>query len=129
MQPGGEKDTVQIECVNITNLAYNWHALTKRVADINFIQEHNLGAKNLKKTKEHLEKAGWTLMCGPCDSNTKKPNARVGVIVRKGAGVTVTEGKIWTEDYQIAYDHGRAAKYHIDSNLHTYCRDMLPRRI
>ena len=43
-------------------------------------------------------------MCGPCDTNTKKPNGGVGVLVRKGAGVTVTNGRIMTKDSQTAQD-------------------------
>ena len=77
---------INIECDNITNLAYNWHALSTREADIIFIQEHKLRGKALSKTKEDLEEAGWSLLCGPCDANTKKPNAGVGVLVRKRGG-------------------------------------------
>ena len=112
----GEKNTkgkikqIRIECVDITNLAYNWHALTSREADVIFVQEHKLTGRSLKKAKEELDKAGWTLMCGPCDTNTTKPNAGVGVLVRKGAGVTITKGKHMTKDYQTACDLGRAGK-------------------
>ena len=55
-------------------------------------------------------------MCGPCDSNAKKPNAGVCVLVRSDAVMTVSRGKIQTEAYQIAHDEGRAVKYHIDAN-------------
>ena len=55
-------------------------------------------------------------MCGPCDNHTRKPNAGVGVLVRRNAGVVVTKGKMQTEAYLIAYDEGRAAKYHVDAN-------------
>ena len=55
-------------------------------------------------------------MCGPCDMNTKKPNAWVGVLVRKGATVTITKGKIMTKDFQTAHDLGRVGKYHVDAN-------------
>ena len=58
-------------------------------------------------------------MCGPCDMNTKKPNAGGGVLVRKGAGFTVTKGKIMMKDFQTAHDLGRAGKYHMDANWHS----------
>ena len=58
-------------------------------------------------------------MCGPCDANTKKPNAGVGVLVRKTSGVKVTRGKLKAEVFQIAHDDGRAAKYHIDTDWET----------
>ena len=90
----GKVKKIQIECVNITNLAYNWHASTSREADVIFVQEHKLRGKTLSKVKEELDKEGWSLMCGPCDMNTAKPNAGVGVLVRKEAGIKVTRGKI-----------------------------------
>ena len=49
---------LRIECVNITNVAYNWHALTSREADVIFAQEHKLTGRSLKKTREELDKAG-----------------------------------------------------------------------
>ena len=58
-------------------------------------------------------------MCSPCDANAKKPNAGVGVLVRRAAGVKVTTGKKRTEDFQTAYDEGRAAKYHVDADWDT----------
>ena len=73
----------------------------------------------LTDTKMKLKKAGWTLMCGPCDDSTKKPNAGVGALVRDEAGVTVTRGKVQTEEYRVAYEQGRAAKYHVDANWQT----------
>ena len=103
------KGTVEIECVNITNLAYNWHALTKRVANVIFVQEHKLKGKALKKTYDDLDEAGWQLLCGPCDNSTKKPNAGVGVLVKRDSGTTVTKGEMHTEDFRIAHEAGRAA--------------------
>ena len=91
------KGTVEIECVNITNLAYNWHALSRRSADIIFIREHKLRGKALTKSKEALEEAGWHLLCSPCDDATKKTNAGVGVLFKKGNGITVTRGETHTE--------------------------------
>ena len=73
----------------------------------------------LKKIKDHCNDEGWELMCGPCDTNTKKANAGVGVLVHKEAGVKVTKGKIRTEEFQIAHDEERAAKYHVDADWDT----------
>ena len=93
--------------------------MTERQADVIFIQEHKLRGKVLTDTKMKLKKAGWTLMCGPCDDSTNKPNAGVGALVRDDAGVTVTRGKVQTDEYLVAYDQGRAAKYHVDANWQT----------
>ena len=43
----------------------------------------------------------------------------MGALARDEAGVTVTRGKVHTEEYQFAYDQGRAAKYHVDANWQT----------
>ena len=79
----GTKGTVVIECVNITNLAYNWDALADRVANVIFVQENKLKGKAVKKTSDDMDEAGWQLLCGPCDDSKKKPNAGVGVLARQ----------------------------------------------
>ena len=91
-----------MECVNITNLAYNWHALARRKADVIFIQEHKLKGQSWKNTKDELAEAGRLLECSPCDPDTKKPNAGVGVLVRLYAGIIVTKGACKTEEFKQA---------------------------
>ena len=41
------------------------------------------------------------------------------MLVPKTSGVKVTRGKVRTEDFQVAYDEGRAAKYHVDVDWDT----------
>ena len=94
------KTEVRVECINVTKLACNWHAVVARDVDVIFVQEHKLQGKTLKTVKERCNEEGWELMCGPSDTNTKKPNAGVGVLVRKASGVKVARGKIRTGDFK-----------------------------
>ena len=96
--------------------------MIKSEADLSFVQEHKLKGKTLRSTKHNLEQNGWTLMCGPCDNHTRKPNAGVGVLVRRNAGVVVTRGKVQTDAYRVAYDEGRATKFHVDA---TWCTEAM----
>ena len=93
-----DEETVDIECINATNMNYNDGAVAKRKAAIIFIQEHKLKGKALGETRKRLKEANWTWMCGPCDENTKKPNAGVGVMIDDNQNCKIIDAKVHTED-------------------------------
>ena len=66
--------------------------------------------------KKYFDEEGWELRCGPCDPNTKKPNAGVGIAVKKchHNSIKLIPTKIHTESFNETYLGGRAAKYQID---------------
>ena len=79
-----------------------------------FFQEHNLRGQAIAKTKAYFTKNGWTMQCGPCDESTRKPNAGVGAAQRDKGGVRVVQGQRNTEEFQKAWEAGRAEKYEVD---------------
>ena len=93
---------------------YNDGAVARRKAAIIFIQEHKLKGKALGETAKRLKEANWTWKCGPCDENTKKPNAGVGVMIDDKQGCKIIDAKVYTEDFKKACKAGRAAIYEMD---------------
>ena len=64
--------------------------------------------------KQKLKKAGWTMLCGPCDETTKKANAGVGVMTKDGKNLVAVQAGHNTTAFQNVWLAGRAGKYEID---------------
>ena len=41
------------------------------------------------------------------------------MLVKKDSGITVTKGEMHTDEFRIAHEAGRAAKYHVNANWST----------
>ena len=118
------RNQVVVEGINITNLGYNHKAVEERKADLVFFQEHKLRGEAVTKMKKILAKAGWNMQCGPCDPNTKKPNAGVGVAEKEQSKLNVVQAERKASSFQAAWQLGRVEKYEVDlgwgSNLMVY---------
>ena len=105
---------VTLESINITNMGYNAKAILERKAGAVFFQEHKLKATAVPEMKQKFLKAGWTMLCGPCDETTKKPNAGAGVATRDGEDLVAVQATHNTKAFQDAWLAGRVGKYEIN---------------
>ena len=105
---------ITIESANVTNMGYNARAVIEREAEAIFFQEHKLKGKAIQEMKQKLKKAGWTMLCGPCDETTKKANAGVGVMTKDGKNLVAVQAGHNTTAFQNVWLAGRAGKYEID---------------
>ena len=55
-----------------------------------------------KKMRKYFNEEGWDLMNGPCDTDTKRPNAGVGIAVKKchKNSIKIIPTKILTDGVQ-----------------------------
>ena len=77
------EETVEVvmECVDITSMEKNIHALMQRAVKngLTAFQEHKMKPKDIKRIKEMFKKAKLTMECSPFDPNTATPSAGVGM--------------------------------------------------
>ena len=95
-------------------MGYNARAILERKAGAVFFQEHKLKGAAVAEMKQKFLKAGWTMLCGPCDGTTKKPNAGVGVATRDSEKLVAVQAAHNTKAFQDAWLAGRVDKYEID---------------
>ena len=113
-QQSEETEEVTMECVNITSMEKNIHALMGRV-DKNgrtAFQEDKMKPKDIKRTKEMFKEAKLTMECSPCDPNTATPSAGVGMLAQ--SNITFVRAEKKTDAFRRVFEAGRADKFCID---------------